>query len=267
MIRHPAVSGSFYPANPEELLTQLDSLLPVGDESRKVKGIIVPHAGYIYSGAVAGEVFAASQIPKRVILIGPNHHGRGDDIAVSGAVSWATPLGEVPIATALRDQLVAGIPALSIDNQAHKHEHSLEVMLPFLQRRQPELQIVPIVLGHLSLADCLQLGTALAAVLENREDEVLLLASTDMNHFSSAQTSEKLDSLAISAMTAYDPQRLYRVVRENQISMCGVLPAVTVMQTACKLGARECQLVRYAHSGQVNGDNSRVVGYAGLTLE
>lgn len=267
MIRQPVVAGSFYPANSEELSAQLDSLLPVGYESRKVKGLIVPHAGYIYSGAVAGEVFAATEIPKRVILIGPNHHGTGGNIAVSGADSWVTPLGEIPIATALRDRLVAEISSLSVDDQAHRYEHSLEVMLPFLLRRQPELQIVPIALGHLSLTDCLQLGSSLAEVLKNQEDEVLLLASTDMNHFSSAKISEKLDFMAINAMTAYDPQRLYKVVGENQISMCGVLPTVTVMQAAHDLGASECKLVRYSHSGQVNGDNSSVVGYAGLILE
>ncbi len=267
MIRQPAVAGSFYPANPEELSVQLDSFLNTELESKNVKGLIVPHAGYIYSGAVAGEVFATAEIPKQVILIGPNHHGAGANISVSSADSWATPLGDVPIATALRDQLVNGIPALSIDGLAHRYEHSLEVMLPFLLRRQPELEIVPIVLGQLTLNDCLQLGSDLALVLKNWKDEVLLLASTDMNHFSSAATSEKLDFMAIEAMTAYDPQRLYQVVRENQISMCGVLPTVTVMQAAHELGARECQLVRYAHSGQVNGDNSSVVGYAGLILE
>jgi len=267
MIRQPAVAGSFYPANPEELSAQLDSLLNIGHKTRKVKGLIVPHAGYIYSGAVAGEVFAAADIPQQVILIGPNHHGTGENIAVSGADSWVTPLGDVPVATALREQLVNEISVLSVDNQAHRYEHSLEVMLPFLLRRQPELQIVPIVLGQLSLTDCLHLGAALARTLKNWKREVLLLASTDMNHFSSAATSEKLDFMAIEAMTAYEPQRLFQVVRENQISMCGVLPTVTVMQAAQDLGARECQLVRYAHSGQVNGDNSSVVGYAGLVLK
>ena len=267
MIRQPAVAGSFYPANPEELAAQLDSFLNVGSEPSKAKGLIVPHAGYIYSGAVAGEVFATAEIPRQVVLIGPKHHSAGANIAVSGADSWITPLGDIPIATALRDQLVTNISALSVDDQAHKYEHSLEVMLPFLLRRQPELQIVPIALGQLSLTGCLQLGTSLAQTLKNWKDEVLLLASTDMNHFSSAEISEKLDFMAIDAMRAYDPQRLYQVVRENQISMCGVLPTVTVMQAAHELGARECRLVRYAHSGQVNGDYNSVVGYAGLTLK
>lgn len=267
MIRQPAVAGSFYPAHPDELSAQLDSLLCGEHQSRKVKGLIVPHAGYIYSGTVAGEVFTAADIPRQVILIGPNHHGIGANIAVSGADSWATPLGSVAIATALRDQLVDNIASLSIDDQTHQYEHSLEVMLPFLLRQQPELQIVPIVLGQLSLADCLQLGTAIAQVLKGWKEEILLLASSDMNHFSTAEISEKLDFMAIDAMTDYDQRHLYHVVRDNHISMCGVLPAIIVMQAAQDLGATQCRLIRYAHSGQVNGDNRRVVGYAGLTLE
>ncbi|MCK5914381.1 MAG: AmmeMemoRadiSam system protein B [Desulfuromusa sp.] len=267
MIRQPAVAGSFYPAESHELAAQVDSFLNVRSASPNVKGLIAPHAGYIYSGAVAGEVFAAAEIPELVVLIGPNHHGTGANVAVSGADSWATPLGAIPIASRLRDQLVTDISLLSVDDQAHRLEHSLEVMLPFLLRRQPDLQIVPISVGHLSLGDCLQLGTSLAQVVSGWDEDILLLASTDMNHFSSAETSMKLDQMAIDAMIAYDPQRLYQVVRENQISMCGVLPTVVVMQAAYDLGARECQLVRYAHSGQVNGDNSSVVGYAGLTLK
>ena len=267
MIRQPAVAGSFYPAESHELASQVDSCLNVGSEPHNVKGLIVPHAGYVYSGAVAGEVFAAAIIPKLVVLIGPNHHGAGDNIAVSGADSWATPLGEIPIATRLREQLVNNISPLSVDDQAHREEHSLEVMLPFLLRRQPDLQIVPIALGNLPLSDCLQLGTSLAQVVADWNGDVLLLASTDMNHFSTAEISQELDFMAINAMTAYDPKLLYQVVREYQISMCGVLPTIVVMQAAHDLGARKCQLIRYAHSGQVNGDNSSVVGYAGLTLK
>ncbi|MCK4501659.1 MAG: AmmeMemoRadiSam system protein B, partial [Desulfuromonadales bacterium] len=152
-------------------------------------------------------------------------------------------------------------------DQAHQFEHSLEVMLPFLQQRQPKVEIVPITIGSLSLSQALQLGAAIAHTLSNWDEEVLLLASTDMNHFSDAETTRKLDAIAIEAMTAYDPAQLYNVVRGHKISMCGVLPTIIVMQAAYELGARTCALVDYAHSGQVNGDNSRVVGYAGLTIQ
>ncbi len=267
MIRQPAVAGSFYPADRAELSAQIDSFLTAEHEPQSVKGLIVPHAGYFYSGSVAGEIFAGSVIPEQVVLFGPNHHGAGHDIAVSTADAWATPLGDIPVSTDLRERLLNDVSGLFADERAHQYEHSLEVMLPFLFKRQPELQIVPIALGRLSLEECLQLGSEIAQVLTGWKKQVLLLASSDMNHFLSAEKTEKLDAMAISAMTDFNPRQLYKVVVENHISMCGVLPAIVVMQAAQDLGASECRLVRYAHSGKVNGDNSRVVGYAGLTIQ
>lgn len=267
MIRQPAVAGSFYPAESSRLSALLTDLLDDKIEAQPVKGVIAPHAGYVYSGRVAAQVFAVAKIPKQVILIGPNHHGLGDNAAVSGATSWQTPLGNCPIAAQLRDKLVEQIGILHIDDLAHQQEHSLEVMVPFLQVRQPQVEIVPIALGHLSLEGCLKLGREIAQVVEDFDDDILLLSSTDMNHFATADQSQQLDFMAITAMTSYDHRTLYQVVRENGISMCGVLPTIVVMEAAHDLGAAECQLIDYAHSGQINGDNSRVVGYAGLVLK
>jgi len=267
MVRQPAVAGSFYPADQLQLSAQVDEFLDVKCEVVSVKGMIVPHAGYIYSGRIAGAVFAAADIPRKVILLGPNHHGLGENIAVSGADSWQTPLGMVPVAIGLRDKLVADIAAIKVDDLAHQREHSLEVMVPFLQKRQSQVEIVPISLGHLSLDESIALGRDIAQVIAGSDEEVLLLASTDMNHFATAEESQQRDFMAITAMTSFDHRALYRVVRDNGISMCGVLPTVVVMEAAHNLGAAECQLIDYAHSGQVNGDNSRVVGYAGLILK
>jgi len=266
MIRQPAVAGSFYPADQHELTDQLQSLMPAEHPVVEAKGLIVPHAGYIYSGAVAGELIAGTRVPKTVVLLGPNHHGSGPPVSVSSVDGWSTPLGDVSLEADLRTQLCRQIDLLQLDDRAHLYEHSLEVMLPFLQRMQPQLRIVPISLRSLSLDDCLSLGDSLAAVLAEWPAEVLLLASSDMNHFLDAETTRKLDNLAIEAMTSYDPAGLYQTVMENRISMCGVLPAVIVLQAAKGLGATSCRLVRYAHSGQVNHDNSRVVGYAGLSI-
>ncbi|NOY13835.1 MAG: AmmeMemoRadiSam system protein B [Deltaproteobacteria bacterium] len=267
MIRQPVVAGSFYPAEPERLRQELEQFLRSDAAPSPAKAIIVPHAGYIYSGAVAGEVIAATQIPKTVILLGPNHQGTGHDIAVTGADSWSTPLGEVPIASRLRDQFCQEIADLVIDERAHQSEHSLEVMLPFLLRCQPELQIVPLSLRSLSFATAVQLGASLAKLLMPQQENVLLLASSDMNHFLDAETTQQLDSMAIAAMTELNPQALYQTVTNNRISMCGMLPAVVVMQAAMEMGATRCRLVRYAHSGMVNGDNRRVVGYAALKID
>ncbi len=266
MIRQPAVAGSFYPADVNELSRQLASLLDSAQAPQPATGVIVPHAGYVYSGAVAGKLLAQTKIPPTLLMFGPNHYGLGDDIACSAADAWETPLGTVPIATGLRRKLCEQIPQIRQDERAHLQEHSLEVMLPLLQKLQPGLQVVPIALRSLSLADCLQLGSAVAAILQDLEEEVLLLASSDMNHFLDADRTQQLDHLAIDAMTAFDPERLFNTVTENRISMCGVLPAVVVLQAAKECGAKQCRLVCYAHSGQINGDNSRVVGYAGLTI-
>lgn len=266
MVRQPAVSGQFYPAVRSELLSQVESLLVAQQRDREARAIVVPHAGYIYSGRVAGQVFAETRIPKRVLMIGPNHHGRGADIALAAADAWKTPLGDVPVDETLRRKLIESIPGATADDDAHEFEHSLEVMLPFLQVRREDIGIVPIAIGRLGFEDCLRLGNAIADVLTEFDDDVLLLASSDMNHFSSADVNKKLDGMAIAAMTDYDLEQLYEVVTRNRISMCGVLPVVTIMQAARAMGAAKCELVGYAHSGLVNGDNSSVVGYAGLTI-
>lgn len=266
MVRHPAVAGSFYPADPKQLSRLLAEIVPLQQPPNQARGLIVPHAGYVYSGGVAGELIGSTAIPKTVVLLGPNHHGSGNDIALSGADSWETPLQTVPIAQGLRDKLNQEIELLEIDERAHQFEHSLEVMLPLLLQVQSGLQIVPISIRSLSCQQCLDLAAAIAAVLQDWPDEVLLLASSDMNHFLDAETTKSLDFMAIEQMTRYDPRGLYQTVRENGISMCGVIPAVIVMETARLLGANRCELVSYSHSGKINGDNSRVVGYAGLRL-
>lgn len=266
MIRQPAVSGQFYPAVRSELLSQVDSMLVGQQHVREARAIIVPHAGYIYSGRIAGQVFAETRIPNRILMIGPNHHGRGADISLSAADAWKTPLGDVPVDESLRRKLIESVPGVTADDDAHEFEHSLEVMLPFLQVRREDISIVPIALGRLGFEDCRRLGDGIAEVLTDLEDDVLLLASSDMNHFSSADVNKKLDEMAIAAMTDYDLEQLYEVVTRNRISMCGVLPVLTVMQAARTMGAAKCELIGYAHSGLVNGDNSSVVGYAGLTI-
>ncbi len=267
MLRKAAVAGSFYPSDRHNLMRVVDECLGGFDHKKSVFGVIVPHAGYVYSGTIAGEVLGQIEVPRQVILLGPNHHGRGPDVSVSAAEFWTTPLGEVPINTTLAAQFTQRFPLALCEDQAHEYEHSLEVMLPFLQRLQPELQVLPVSLRSLRLTQCLEVARALVDIVNASDEEILLLASSDMNHFLTADENEKLDRLAIEAMTAYDPQALYQVVVERGISMCGFHAAVIVMEAARLLGADSCKLVNYAHSGLVNGDNSRVVGYAGLILE
>jgi AmmeMemoRadiSam system protein B len=228
--------------------------------------VVLPHAGYIYSGDVAGAVISRIKVPEQVILLGPNHHGRGEQMAVSAVDAWATPLGEVAVASDLRTHLINEVPQLVLDNHAHQQEHSLEVLLPFLQHVQPQLKIVPIALKHPGFTQLCDLGAGIARALKAWNQPVLLVASSDMNHFLPAAQNTRLDALAIEAMTSFDAQRLYQVVAEQQISMCGVLAVVTVMEASRALGAHHCELVRYSHSGEKSGDNSQVVGYAGLLM-
>lgn len=265
MIRQSVVAGLFYPASAIELKRQLSTFVAARNR-QQATAVVLPHAGYVYSGDVAGDVISRIRVPQQVILLGPNHHGRGKQFAVSDVDAWATPLGDVAVAADLRTHLLNEIPQLELDDSAHQQEHSLEVLLPFLQYVQPQLQVVPIALKYSGLEQLTELGTAIARVIQSWEEPILLVASSDMNHFLPAAENIRLDALAIDAMTAFDPPRLYQVVAERQISMCGVFAVVTVMEAAKLLGATCCELVRYSHSGEKSGDNSRVVGYAGLIM-
>lgn len=266
MIRQPAAAGTFYPQGKDELLDHLIKIIPDQRQPETSLGVISPHAGYVFSGAIAGRLFAETVIPRQVVLLGPNHHGMGEDAAVFSEGSWHTPLGDVPIATELAEHLLQRCSLLQSDQLAHRFEHSIEVQVPILQYLQPELQIVPVCLGSGSLEDWLELGTALGRALNDWSHKVLIVASSDMNHFLDAVETRRRDQMAIDAALALDPSRLYQTVRDNDISMCGVIPAVIMLQAALARGATECRLVRYGHSGEVNGDMSRVVGYAALAV-
>lgn len=265
MIREPVVAGQFYPGQKSALVRALQKLLP-GGTTRPVKGLIAPHAGYIYSGAIAGQVFASSRIPDKIVILGPNHHGVGHPAAVFAQGSWRTPLSETQIDENLARQLLDRCPLLGADPAAHAHEHSIEVQLPFIQFLAPQAKIVPICLGHNDLADLLEIGRSIGDVLAQTPEDVLLVASTDMTHYESAHNARKKDLLAIDMVRGLDPEGLYQVVLDERISMCGVMPVVALLESARVLGATQAELVRYGTSGDVTGDDSEVVGYAGLTV-
>lgn len=266
MVRQPAVAGAFYPQDKGELIAQLERMIPQQRETRACLGVISPHAGYVYSGSIAGRLFAETRLPCQVLILGPNHQGLGSDIALYAEGSWQTPLGQVPIAADLAAHLLSSCPQLRTDPAAHRFEHSIEVQIPLLQYLQPALQIVPICLGSGQLDDWLALGTAIGSALNNWPEEVLIVASSDMNHFLTAVETERRDRLAIDAVLALDPVLLWQTVREHRISMCGMIPALVMLQAALQRGASVCELVHYGHSGEVNGDMSRVVGYAALAV-
>ncbi len=266
MNRSPAVAGQFYPDNAQSLRRLIEGYCPPAAEKIAALGVMVPHAGYVYSGAIAGSVFAQVRIPPRVILLGPNHHGLGESAALFPAGNWQTPLGSVATDEVLSGELLTDCPLLSKDPRAHLAEHSLEVQLPFLQVLAPDCRIVPLCLGRLSLEELLELGAALARVLAAHPGEVLMVASSDMTHYEPGAVAREKDERALQRIIALDPEGLYRTVRDRRISMCGVLPTVAMLEAARLAGASRATLVRYGNSGDITGDQSAVVGYAGVVL-
>src|SRR5579862_5874656 len=230
MIRPPAVAGRFYPDDPERLRAAIDSFLEDGGEPKKIaaRACLVPHAGYVFSGSLAGEVYRRIEIPSRVILIGPRHFPRGAALAILTEGAWETPLGSAPIDHLLGEEIVRAFPQLHEDAVAHGSEHSLEVQLPFLQRLAPAFAFVPIVIGPARWETLEGLGHALASVIAAEREPVLLIASSDMNHYESDAVTRVKDRKAIEQILALDPRKLYDTVREENISMCGYAAAVAV---------------------------------------
>jgi MEMO1 family protein len=265
-LRHPAVAGRFYPREPEDLRSEVRSYTSHAPGQTLVQafGCIVPHAGYIYSGHVAGAVFTRLQIPDRCIVLCPNHTGMGRALAIMSEGEWETPLGRVPIDGVLAEALKHACPLLHEDSSAHRAEHAIEVELPFLQLRQPKLQFVPIALGTQMFEPLEQLGLALAEVIAAKNRPVLIVASSDMNHYESDEVTRIKDAKALERILALDARGLHEVVTQQDVSMCGFGPAVATITAAKKMGATSAELVKYATSGDVSGDRQLVVGYAGV---
>jgi MEMO1 family protein len=266
MIRPPVVAGRFYPSNAKELAREVDEY--AGQPAEKIRAIacVVPHAGYMYSGHVAGAVYASIEVPARCILLGPRHYPRGEPLAILTEGSWETPLGEARIDSALAAELARIDPRLREDSVAHEREHSLEVQIPFLQRIVPGFQFVPVVLGTDRFAALEELGRAVAQVVRTQPEHVLVIASTDMNHYESDTITRVKDERAIARILSLDPRGLFDTVRNEGITMCGYAATVAMLVAARELGAKEAKLIRYATSGDINGDRDQVVGYAGMII-
>lgn len=267
MIRPPAVAGRFYPDDPARLRTEINAFVsPIKEKKIFARACIVPHAGYMYSGSVAGEVYRRIDIPKRMILLGPRHYPHGASLAINSDGAWQTPLGMAAVDRLLSEKIIRAFPELREDDVAHSTEHSLEVQLPFLQQLVPSFSFVPIVIGQAQWSTLDRLGRALAAVIATESEPVLLIASSDMNHYESDAVTRVKDRKAIEQILALDARKLLDTVREEQISMCGYAAAVAVMVAAKELGAIGADLIRYATSGEVNGEMREVVGYAGIVI-
>jgi MEMO1 family protein len=270
ILRHPAVAGRFYPGDSDELRAEAQEYLTqassTGQGAVRALGCIAPHAGYMYSGHVAGAVFARVEVPRRCVVLCPNHTGVGRALAIMSEGAWQTPLGDVPIDAELAGALKKRFPALQEDSSAHRAEHAAEVELPFLLLRQAELRFVPIALGTGQFDVLDQLGKALADVVAAQSDSILIVASSDMNHYESDAVTRVKDHRAIERILTLDPRGLFDVVTQQDISMCGFGPAVVMLTAARRLGAKSAELVKYATSGDISGDRDMVVGYAGVVV-
>jgi|SRR5450631_1036191 len=280
-LRTPAVAGRFYPGRADELLRGIQEYTSAGEtpvEAGRIAaiGCVAPHAGYIYSGGVAGAVYSRLKIPERCVILCPNHTGKGLPLSVMANTTWQTPLGEVAAESDMGARLLRRFPALEEDSAAHRTEHAIEVQLPFLQAQQAALHIVPIVIGTRDFDMLRGLGEALADVIGDREEEnqggdrkegVLIIASSDMNHYECDAVTRVKDHKAIERVLAMDARGLWEVVMNGDISMCGFGPTIVMLTAAKLLGATSATLVKYATSGDVSGDYESVVGYAGIIVE
>jgi AmmeMemoRadiSam system protein B len=267
MKRKAAVAGTFYPGTAGELRRQLGGLIDPAADKVAAKAVVSPHAGYVYSGPVAGAVFSSVAIPDRLVILAPSHRPIRPIFALMNEGAWETPLGAVPVDGDLAEAVRKAGHFAVVDAAAHEKEHSLEVQLPFLQYLNPRIAIVPVAVSYLATYEHLEdLGRAVAAGIREIARDVLVVASTDMSHYLSRREAEARDILAIRRIVALDPRGLFDVVRAEDISMCGFQPTAAALIAAKELGAEKAELVMYATSGDRTGDDREVVGYAGFRI-
>lgn len=276
-VRRPVVAGAFYPAQPDRLRQQIEQCfnhqrgpgrLPGETRTeRTIHSVVCPHAGYVYSGPAAAHCYLAlaeQEKPETVIVIGPNHTGWGTPVSMMGEGSWETPLGRVPLDTALAKEILEQSEIIDYDHTAFQREHSVEVQVPFLQYIYRDFKLVPICMGYQDLETSREVGEAIHRATEGKD--TLVIASTDLTHQERQESANRKDRLVIEAILEMDEEKLQRVVREHRITTCGYGP-VSAALVASKLAvAGNAELLSYYTSGDIIGDYSAVVGYAALKI-
>jgi hypothetical protein len=269
-IRKPVVAGQFYPSSPEDLKRQISSFIDKADTINKAEAIacVLPHAGYIYSGAVAAKTVAGIKLKDKIILLGPNHTGYGTQFSIMSEGSWHTPLGEVEVDGKLASGLLKQSKYLEDDILAHAYEHSLEVELPFLQYFKTDFKIVPIVFLSDEIGALKEIGKEIALCIKESglQKQTLIIASSDMTHYEPQEQAQRKDKEAIAAISELDEDKLMSIIKRLNISMCGYAPTIVMLCAAKLLGAKEAKLIKYQTSGDTTGDYDAVVGYAGMVI-
>ena len=268
MRRDPVVAGQFYPGDRGKWEAEVRRYLAQGapEGGKKAKLAMVPHAGYMFSGKIAGKTLAGADLEETVLLLGPNHTGKGDALAVWPDGEWVLPGAKLSVASELAKRLLNAHSALSKSYAAHTYEHSLEVVIPFLWAINPNTRILPLAIAEPSFDLLQEVGKSLAEQLKSEQEPVSIVVSSDMSHFVSQTKAKTQVDKAIQAIKELDPKLLYTVVREEGITMCGVLPMTLGLVIAKELGAQKAELVEYGTSADTTGDYEKVVGYAGMLV-
>lgn len=266
MRRKAAVAGQFYHSSRERLAEDVKRYVLQNIPREKAIAALCPHAGLIYSGAVAGAVYSHLVIPETFVLIGPNHTGLGARVSLMSQGEWEIPTGVLSIDQRLARKIISECPMVTSDTQAHLFEHSLEVQLPFIVYLSDKAKIVPVTVMHASLEECQIIGDAIAKAISQADYPVVIIASSDMSHYVSDDVARRKDKMAINKILQLDPEGLYDTVTRERISMCGYIPATIMLYAAKALKAKEARLIRYSTSGDVSGDYDYVVGYAGIII-
>lgn len=267
-VRSPQVAGQFYASSAQELKKQIEALIDKKATKLDVISCMLPHAGYMYSGGVAGQTISRINIKDKIILLGPNHTGYGTNYSLMPEGIWQTPLGEVRVESNLAREILNHSQYLKPDFAAHTYEHSLEVELPLLQYFRDDFEIVPILFLSDDFAILKRIGAQIANAIKdcNLKDSTMIVASSDMTHYEPQGEAQKKDKEAIEAVLELSEDKLRDVVRRLNISMCGYAPVVAMISAAKLLGAQSARLIKYQTSGDITGDKTSVVGYAGVVI-
>ncbi|MDR9459508.1 MAG: MEMO1 family protein [Dehalococcoidia bacterium] len=267
MIRNPVVSGKFYPGSATSLEAQIREFIDEGATKEEVLGVVSPHAGYSYSGPVAGAVLSRVKFKDTFVIMGPNHTGLGQPFSIMTEGTWRTPLGNVEIDTDLAIKILEMSPPLKEDHIAHLEEHSIEVQIPFLQYLKKGIRIVPILLTHADSTVYKEIGKGIAEAIKDQGGEAVIMASSDMTHYEDQDSASRKDLLAIVAILELNEDELLKRIGEYHITMCGYAPVASLISACKDLGAEETELVKYQTSGDVIRDFRSVVGYAGIIIK
>lgn len=268
MIRTPAVAGSFYPEDPKTLLEEVENHVQKIAAKTRALGILSPHAGFMYSGDVAGAVYSRIEIPDTVIFLGPNHTGQGQPISMMAQGSWSLPMGTVKIDSDLAGELLQASSIIQNDPSAHVNEHCLETQIPFIQYFRRDFKIVPICLMKTNYQTCEEVSREIVGAINRLERRsILIVASSDMTHYESHESASRKDRQVIDLILQRDARAVFTTVQKQNITMCGVIPATIMLMCCNKMGASQAELVKYMTSGETSGDYKRVVGYAGVIIK